>query len=199
MVSEPRASEIVRVLHEHGVEFIVVGGMAARLYGAQRLTEDFDSVIKRTRENLQRVAAALSELGAAYRQDEFTVVKIRLDGEQMAQLSFSRWSTTAGRIDLLESIPAESESIRADYDELLEHAQPVLVAGQTVMVASLAHIIRSKEAIQPPRPKDLEALPELRRIAETSLGATEPMPSARAERAQGLRDDRDQEPPDLSL
>src|SRR5207245_7736213 len=49
-----------RVLAEGGVEFIVVGGVAARAHGSARLTNDLDVVYRRTAENMARLAAALA-------------------------------------------------------------------------------------------------------------------------------------------
>src|SRR5688572_13587173 len=49
-----------RVLTGGAVEFIVVGGVAARAHGSARLTNDVDVVYRRTPENIQRLAAALA-------------------------------------------------------------------------------------------------------------------------------------------
>ncbi|MGH9082969.1 MAG: hypothetical protein ACRDWN_06465, partial [Acidimicrobiales bacterium] len=54
-------------LDRHGVEYLLVGGAAARAYGAGRLTEDADCVVRRERANLGRLAAALRELHARLR------------------------------------------------------------------------------------------------------------------------------------
>lgn len=58
---------IVRVLERHGVEYLLVGGVAAALHGAQRPTRDFDCVAQRSDANLQRLAAAMRELKARLR------------------------------------------------------------------------------------------------------------------------------------
>lgn len=179
---EPRVVEILRVFREHEVEFVVVGGVAGQLHGAGRATQDFDGVIERSRENLERVAAALRVLRAAYRQDDFTVVVVPLDGEVLDRLTFSRWSTSAGRVDLLPSIPAESESIRADFAALRDRATRALVDGQPVLVASLDDIIRSKEVLN--RPKDREALEELRQLRDAARRLRRP-PRAEPLRAAG--------------
>src|SRR5690242_4063521 len=50
---------LVRVLASAGVEFIVVGGAAAIAHGSTRLTLDLDIVYRRSRENLDRLVAAL--------------------------------------------------------------------------------------------------------------------------------------------
>lgn len=46
--------ELIALLNAPGVEFIVVGGVAAGAQGAARLTLDLDVVYRRTPENLTR-------------------------------------------------------------------------------------------------------------------------------------------------
>jgi hypothetical protein len=57
----------VQALERYDVEYVVVGGIAAQAYGAQRATKDFDCLINRTAENLESVAAALRDLNARLR------------------------------------------------------------------------------------------------------------------------------------
>lgn len=49
------------------------------------------------------------------------------------------------------------------YDDLVRAGEEREVLGTRVVVAALSDIIRSKEAAR--RPKDLDALPELRRLS----------------------------------
>src|SRR5687767_2459545 len=57
-------SRLLETLNSHGVEYLIVGGVAAIAHGAQRPTNDVDCVARRTPANLDRVAAALRELNA---------------------------------------------------------------------------------------------------------------------------------------
>jgi hypothetical protein len=57
------------VLDRHGVEYLIVGGYAARMHGSTRPTRDVDVTPATTRENLDRLAAALRELDARIRTD----------------------------------------------------------------------------------------------------------------------------------
>jgi len=52
---------ILAVLREHGVRFVLVGGFAAVIYGSPYLTTDVDVVPEWSRENLERLSAALEE------------------------------------------------------------------------------------------------------------------------------------------
>jgi hypothetical protein len=66
-VSEPTpldVGRIVEVLDRHGVEYLLVGGVAATAHGAERLTADADTVVRRTTENLDATAAVLRDLDA---------------------------------------------------------------------------------------------------------------------------------------
>ena len=61
LLDEPR---ILRTLNDHRVEYLIVGGVATRLHGAQRPTFDLDVVPITDADNLDRLAAALRELNA---------------------------------------------------------------------------------------------------------------------------------------
>jgi hypothetical protein len=55
---------ILRTLLAHGVEFVVIGGLAVGAHGYPRGTKAVDLVPSPNRENLRLLHAALSELGA---------------------------------------------------------------------------------------------------------------------------------------
>jgi hypothetical protein len=58
---------ILTTLERHLVEYVMVGGLGAPAHGATRPTLDVDFVPRSTSENLDRLAAALRELGARLR------------------------------------------------------------------------------------------------------------------------------------
>ena len=51
---------LIETLTNGGVEFIVVGGLAATAHGSARLTQDVDVVYARSKDNVQRIVDALS-------------------------------------------------------------------------------------------------------------------------------------------
>jgi hypothetical protein len=68
MTTEPPTldvEQILAALTRHGVEFLLVGGVAAIAHGARRLTVDLDCLALRTSENLDRLAEALRDLNVA--------------------------------------------------------------------------------------------------------------------------------------
>jgi hypothetical protein len=60
---------LLTTLDRHQVDFLLVGGVAAIAYGATRPTADFDCLVRRTGDNLTRLAAAMRELNARLRVD----------------------------------------------------------------------------------------------------------------------------------
>ena len=55
---------ILKVLAEHGVRYVLVGGIAATLRGSPSMTYDIDVAPELSSDNLERLAAALRDLGA---------------------------------------------------------------------------------------------------------------------------------------
>lgn len=58
---------LVATLDRFGVQYLLVGGVAAIAHGAQRPNKDLDCLAMRSEENLERFAAALRELGSRLR------------------------------------------------------------------------------------------------------------------------------------
>jgi len=148
----------------HGAEFVLVGGVAGQAYGATRVTKDLDLCPRWSPENLERVAAALRDLGARMKIGEGSIelLDVALDGKTLANMEIVPWRTRAGDVDLLLGIPRTERFDLARYEHLIENASIIETDGMKVAVASLADLIRSKEIAD--RPKDRDALSELRRL-----------------------------------
>jgi len=145
-------------LHRSGVEFIVIGGVAATIHGSARVTQDLDIVYARTPENFARLAAALAP-HAPYLRGAPPGLPFRWDAETIRRgLNFTL-TTTLGDVDLLGEIVGGG-----GYADLLPHSQIVKVSGLDYRCLSLARLIHVKRAAG--RPKDLEAIAELEALRE---------------------------------
>ena len=158
---------LFRVLVAHQVEFVVVGGIAARLRGAPVLTQDVDIAPSSSRENLERLAGALADLDARLRTAaDPSGVAMPFDPGLLASGPIWTLVTRFGDLDLVVTPDGTG-----GYPDLIKDADPLRVAvgpDLVVEVASLADVIRSKEAAG--REKDRAALPMLRRALEESGG-----------------------------
>ena len=60
---------MLRVLERHHVDYVLIGGLAATLHGSPLRTGDADICPGAELDNLERLAAALTETGAKIRYD----------------------------------------------------------------------------------------------------------------------------------
>ena len=152
--------EIFAALERHRVRFVVIGGVAAILHGASHVTTDVDIVPEEGRDNLARLSAALKELNARIRVvGEPEGIPFDHSAESLARVRIWNLVTDRGNLDLT-FVPSGTRG----YDDLVRDAELMIVRGVDVPVASLADVIRSKEAAG--RERDRLVLPTLRRLLE---------------------------------
>jgi len=154
--------ELIHRLHRSGVEFLIVGGLAATIHGSARLTQDLDIVYSRSAENIGRLVDALAPL-APYLRGAPEGLPFRLDAETVrAGLNFTL-QTRVGALDLLGEITGGG-----NYAALHRHTITVVLFGVRVAALDLETLIRVKRAAG--RPKDLEVIAELEALREEQRG-----------------------------
>ena len=151
---------ILRILEKQGVRYVLIGGLAATLYGSPHVTTDVDITPKRDPENLGRLAAAIKELDARIRvEGEPGGLPFDRSPEMLDRSTILNLTTRHGDLDLtFEPVGT------AGYEDLRRHAIEIEVRGTRIIVAHLNDIIRSKEAAG--RDKDRLTLPTLRRLLD---------------------------------
>jgi hypothetical protein len=158
-----QAGEILQLLDRHGVRYVVVGGLAATVHGATRVTFDIDLVPQWTDANLRRLASALREVEAELLAPEAPEpVPFAIDAHSLRQFEVSAWRTRLGDLDVIIGTPTARRGVLARYDSLAPRAATREAFGMTILVAALDDIIESKQALA--RESDLIALPELHRL-----------------------------------
>lgn len=150
---------VLRALARHRVDYVLVGGLAARAHGASRRTDDVDICVSDMRPNLTRLVGALTDLDATFRDDGLDALP-PLTVDSLRRMQVGHWRTSAGDIDVLLSITGELSPVC--YGDLRKGATVLQIAGCDVFVASLHHMIASKRIAG--RAHDLQALPELTAI-----------------------------------
>ncbi len=149
---------LLAALNRAGVEYIIVGGVAARAHGSARLTDDLDVSYARNPANLARVIKALAPLHP-YLRGAPTGLPFDWSATTLRSgLNFTL-TTSAGAIDLLGEIVGGGQ-----YEDLLPHALTITLFGAEVRLLDLPWLIRVKRAAG--RPKDLEVIAELEALQE---------------------------------
>ena len=153
-----RFGSLLSRLTEHGVEFVVIGGLAVIAHGHIRTTADLDVCYARTPENVRRLVAALADLsprlrGAPPELPFFWDEKTVKNG-----LNFTL-VTSLGELDLLGEVTGLGA-----YGDIALRAEVVTLHDTSVKLLSLEDLIRSKAAAG--RAKDLLDLEALRKLRD---------------------------------
>jgi hypothetical protein len=160
---EFRPGALLKRLVAHGVDFVVVGGIAMVAHGSARNTNDLDICYATDPANLEALGAAMLELGARLRGVADRVPFVP-DARSLRQTSILTLSSPDGDIDLLVG-PSGSP----DYDVLRAHAERVTLDGVAVLVASLDDLEAMKRAANRGKDRlDLEEIEVIRRLRERS-------------------------------
>jgi hypothetical protein len=148
----------LRLLGEHRVDCVIVGGIAALIHGSLLLTNDVDVCYARDPENLKRLAVALQSVHARLRNAPEGLPFI-LDAETLRRgLNFT-FTTDIGDLDLLGEVRGVGH-----YEEVFAGSITVELFDYRFAVIDIGKLVIAKRAAG--RPKDLLALPELEAIQE---------------------------------
>lgn len=141
----PDFEELLRLLEEHAIEYMIVGGYAVAFHGFPRFTKDIDLFFRLTSENAIRLRQALVDFG--FREEELPIEAFTTIGNVLT------FGTAPTRVDLINEIDGVT------YDE----ARPNVVRGKygdvEVTFIGLADLLKNKKST--PRTKDKGDVEEL--------------------------------------
>ena len=159
-MSNPDLGALIEALASAGVEFIIVGGLAAVVQGVPVTTMDVDIVHNRSAENVNRLFKFLKSVEAVYRRPDDKVIEPEKDvftGKGHVLLA-----TCLGPLDVLAVIEDG-----AGYEDLLNHTVEMEFKGRLVRVLSLEKMIDLKErSTDPLLKRHLPILKEVHRQLE---------------------------------
>lgn len=148
----------LRLLTQHQVEFVIVGGVAISAHGSSYLTYDLDVAYARTPDNLKRLAAALAPYHPRPR-DFPADLPFVWDEQTIKQGTTFTLTTDLGNIDLLGEVAG-----LGDYERVRGQSVVMNLFDLPCQVLSLDALIVAKRAAG--RTKDLLVLPELEALRE---------------------------------
>lgn len=151
--------DLLRVLVDHGVEFVLIGGLAATVRGSPFATFDADVVPRRKPSNLDRLSDALRALGAQVHVSVEEAIPFAHNGKSLGDATVWNLATRFGGLDIT-FVPSGTQG----YEDLTRRADTIDIGNLDVRVAALEDIVRSKAAAG--REKDRVVLPTLRRLLE---------------------------------
>jgi hypothetical protein len=146
------AERIFEALGRHGVDYVLVGGLAVQTHGHVRTTIDIDLLPSPDPRNLDRLAKALNELGARVLNPGADGA--RIDAAMLPRATLWQFATQHGAVDVLHDAPGAPP-----YEELRRRALRIKLGQLDVAIAGLDDLISMKRASA--RPIDLEDIAAL--------------------------------------
>lgn len=161
------SEKLLGALDHHGVAYVLIGGLGAVAHGFAEGTTDVDITPATTRENLRRLAEALTALESRLllRQsdrEKAEVLDYRFDEHTFGAFQTVSVRTRHGDLDIALRPDAPKPQGYFDYGRLRKNAVEKTAFGLQIHVAALEDIIASKTAAG--RPRDLAKLPGLRNL-----------------------------------
>jgi predicted nucleotidyltransferase len=158
--------ELFRVLAEHGVDYLVIGGVAAQVHGRRRTTKDLDVTPAPDPENFERLAAALAALDA--HPTELGPSAPAPTAEQLRVAPIVPPLTTRhGEIHILNEVPGATA-----YAGMRTRALRTDLDGIAIPIVGVDDLIRMKRTTG--RPSDIEDVEALTTVARRESHGTDP-------------------------
>jgi predicted nucleotidyltransferase len=145
-------------LAEAGVEFVIIGGVAATAHGSAQVTFDLDICYERSQANLERLSLALQPYRPRLRGAP-AELPFHFDARTIGRGMNFTLTTDLGDVDVFGEVAGIGQ-----YADVLALSDRVELLGRTYQVLSLEGLVRSKRKAG--RSKDLEALHELEALLE---------------------------------
>jgi hypothetical protein len=144
-------ARILKELNEAGVEYLVIGGVAATLHGCPEQTYDLDILYANTPENRSRLLLALRAIAADWDQP---LTEAILQRQPVFALN-----TKHGDLDIFTTVPGLQ-----DYASAANSSSVFELDGVSVRVLDLSTLILAKEAAADPNPRKQSALAFLKAL-----------------------------------
>ena len=149
MAENPHYKELLQLLNEFDVQYLIVGGYAVMKYGEPRYTKDLDVWVNNSTANSSRVVAVLKKFGAPLEHDGITAETF--SGHQVVY----QIGVAPLRIDILTEITG------VEFSDAWKRRVASTFFGVPVSFISLDDLIVNKRALG--RSSDLKDLEQNRK------------------------------------
>jgi hypothetical protein len=150
--------DLLKLLNDHRVRFVLVGGMAAVIHGSQTVTQDVDICAPLTLGNLSGLLRALAGTHPRFRTTR-DLHPLPEEPDNLVGFRNLYLITDLGQLDILSEIAGVGE-----YSKVEQHTILVDLEGTPCRVLDLDTLITAKKAMK--SPKDRQVVFELEAIRE---------------------------------
>jgi hypothetical protein len=153
MAESPRYRELLQLLNEFEVEYLIVGGFAVMKYSEPRYTKDLDVWVHNSAQNSRRVVGALTKFGAPLEHDGITPETFT-EKQVVYQIGIA-----PARIDILTEITG------VEFPDAWRKRVASTFFGVPVNFISLEDLVANKQALG--RSSDLKDLKQNRKSTDS--------------------------------
>ncbi len=162
--------ELFRVLANHGVDYLVIGGVAAQVHGRRRTTKDLDVTPAPDVSNFDRLAAALVALDAHPVELGRGAPSPTAEQLRLAPV-VPPLATRHGELHILNEVPGATE-----YTAMRARALVTDLDGIDVHIVGVDDLIRMKRSTA--RPSDIADVEALIAVATEARSTASDPPDA---------------------
>ena len=140
--------ELLSRLNSAGVEYVVVGGVAARLHGSPLTTEDLDVCSPMSEENMARLLQAIGALHAKFRFHP-KELPLPADARHLSTFRNINLATDIGKLDVLGEITGVGgfEQVAANTVTIDVNGWPTRVIDLDTLIAAKRAVARNKDKL----------------------------------------------------
>ena len=152
-------SKLLEVLLDNEIDFVLIGGFAAVVHGSTLVTQDIDICMSISDTSVEKLRAALKNFNPWHRMNKNAKLSFLEHPASLDGLNNIYLQTDLGILDVLsETRPA------GVFEAIKERSIEIPLYGHKCRVISIDDLILVKESMN--RPKDIQAVAELKRIKE---------------------------------
>ncbi len=132
---------VLKALHEHGVEYVLIGGLAVGFHDISRFTTDLDIFVKREPQNIENLRRALT----AVFQDE-AIIEITF--EELENYPVLRYGTPQDYyIDIMGRVGEAFSYDDLEYEVIESQGIPVRVATIETLIKLKKDTLRERDQL----------------------------------------------------
>ncbi|MBI2339043.1 MAG: nucleotidyltransferase [Deltaproteobacteria bacterium] len=151
-------NRLLKTLTDGEIDFVLIGGFAALLFGSSQVTKDIDVCVSLTPEHIDQLRKCLAPLHPKHRMTQKKLSFLEFP-EDLRGLKNLYVQTDLGILDILGEVTNVGS-----FEEIKKRAAEISLYGKKVKVIAVDDLIKAKELLG--RPKDLATVLELKVIRE---------------------------------
>lgn len=150
-------NNLLQVLLENEIDFVLIGGFAGVVHGSTQVTRDLDICALITPAQIEKLRFALKDLHPRHRMNPNFKPSFLTEPKDLENLRNIYLETDLGVLDIISEVTQVG-----DFEQVMKNSVEIELFGKTCKVISVDALIRAKEKMG--RPKDKLVVAELKAL-----------------------------------